>query len=141
QFREEALKLNSEPVAKFIMLKEALEQALALHDFVTAADIVDDLEATFEVGGYALRLRLLNEVAKVSKTKSPEEKAQLIEFALDLAEYAQATESIDDLPKLAVILDELAREINERELKTQKDSKTQKGMRDLKSEVANRSAD
>jgi hypothetical protein len=62
-------------------------------------------------------LHLLTEASRAAK--GPEDRLPLIHFALDLADYAQATQMIEDLPKLANMAESLARSINNKELKVQ----------------------
>jgi hypothetical protein len=97
---ETARKLQAEPTAQFVLFREAYDRAIKQDDFVAAADAIDELERTFDVDGFRSRLHLLNEA--VRGARSPDERQPLVQFALDMADYAQATQRIEDLPKLAI---------------------------------------
>ena len=69
---ETARTLKSDPVAQFVLCREAYDRAMRLEDFLTAADVVDELERTFEVDGFRFRMHLLTESAPRPKRRTSE---------------------------------------------------------------------
>jgi hypothetical protein len=112
-----AHKLASDPTAQFVLLRDAYQRAIGLDDLVTAAELIDELELNFEVDGYLIRMQLLTEASKAAR--GPEDRLPLIQFALDMADYAQSTSRIEDLTKFANMIDSLVRPLAAKDLKTQ----------------------
>ncbi|HEX5102658.1 MAG TPA: hypothetical protein VFV87_02535 [Pirellulaceae bacterium] len=111
-----ARKLKTDPVAQFVLCRQAYDRAMRLEDFITAADVIDELERGFEVEGYRLRMHLLTESARAAR--APEERMPLVLFALDLADHAIATQRPEDVGKLTNTAEGLARNIPNRDVKS-----------------------
>ena len=62
---------------------------MRLEEFVTAAEVIDELEQGFEVDGQSFRLHLVTEASRAAKT-TEDRKPPLIQFALELADHALA---------------------------------------------------
>jgi hypothetical protein len=105
--RKTARELKTEPVAQFVLWRQAYDVSLGQSDFASAADAIDELEVLFDVDGFRLRQHLLTQASQAAKR--PDERAPLIPFALDLADYAIRAQKIEELTKLANIADSLAR--------------------------------
>jgi hypothetical protein len=112
-----ARKLKSTPVAQFVLCREAYDRAMRLEQFITAADVIDELERNFEIDGYRFRMHLLTEAARAAKT--PDERFPLLQFALEMADHALATQQADDVSKLANIAESMARNLPNRDVKAQ----------------------
>jgi hypothetical protein len=117
-----ARKLQTDPVAKFVLYRESYDRAIQLDEFITAAEIIDELERSYEVDEYALRQHLLTEAARAAKT--PDERLPLVDFALEMADHALATQRPDDVTRLANLADSLARNLSARGIKSQTASRT-----------------
>ncbi|HZN34853.1 MAG TPA: hypothetical protein VFB80_13585, partial [Pirellulaceae bacterium] len=115
--RKTARELKTEPLAQFVLLRQAYDAAIGQQDFLSAADTIDDLEKVFEMDGFRLRQHLLTEASQAAK--KPEERTLLIPFALDLADFAARAQRMEELPKLANIADSLARTTADKDLKAQ----------------------
>jgi hypothetical protein len=112
-----ARKLKSDPVAQFVLCREAYDRAMRLEQFITAADVIDELERSFEIDGYRFRMHLLTEASRTAKT--PDERLALLHFAMEMADYALKTQQADEVSKLANLAEGLARNLPNREIKAQ----------------------
>jgi hypothetical protein len=110
-----ARKLKETPVAQFVLCREAYDRAMRLEQFITAAEVIDELERGFELDGYRFRMHLLTEASRTAKT--PDEKVPLLQFALEMADHALATQQADEVAKLANMAESLARNVPNREVK------------------------
>jgi hypothetical protein len=112
-----ARKLKSDPVAQFVLCREAYDRAVKQENFVLAAEVVDELERGFVVDGFRFRSHLLTESAKAAKTA--DDRAPLVFCALELADYALASERTAEVGRLVNLAEGLARNLPSRDFKTQ----------------------
>jgi len=101
---ETSRKLTNDSTARYVLCREAFERAIRFAYFESAAEAIDDLEMSFDVDGYRLRLHLLAEASRTPSSTS--KRRALIEFAFAMADYAQSADRISDIPKLVAIVEE-----------------------------------
>jgi len=106
---ETARKLKTDTTAQYALYREAFDRALRRENFATVAETIDELERTFDVDGYRLRIHLLTEASKAART--PAKRLPLVEFAFAMADHAQAADHPDEIAKLVSVIDSHARSI------------------------------
>jgi hypothetical protein len=105
--RAAANDVTSDPAIRFVLLREALTRLLALKDFSTAAEVVDQLDEEFHTDPFQLRLEVLTEVSLAAKM--PPERKAVATCVGDLVELAIARQRIDVAKKLVNIAEGQAR--------------------------------
>ena len=118
-------RLKSDHVARFVLLREAYSRLVQLKDFEPAAEVVDRLDAEFEMDPFKLRLHLLAEASAAAKL--PSERLAVVHCASELVEQAIARQRIEEANRLV--------RIAEGQAKTLGDSKLRAKMTALKLDV------
>ncbi len=113
--RTTAAKVEGDPVARYVLYREAFKQACAGNDFDAAADTLDSLEAEFESEPFAPRYELLTKLAAAAKAN--DERLIVTNGALLLLEHALALGKLEEADKLARIADTQTKIIIDKELR------------------------
>ena len=115
--RNEASKLGDDPVAKFVMLKEAYDNALGGGDYGMAEDAARELCAAFDVDLNNVVVHLLSTAAKAARTN--EARQDIAVKAVKFIEAFTAIERFDDALALAAAAESLAGRLRDTELRRQ----------------------
>ena len=110
-----AVKVEGDPVARYVLYAEAYHQACGASDILTAAETLDKLETEFEEQPFPRRFELLTKMATVAK--SSDERESLARAALELVDHALAQGKIEEADKLARIADTQTKIIIDKELR------------------------
>lgn len=109
-------RLKSDPVARFVLLREAYTRFMLLKEFAVAAEVIDRLDAEFEMEPFKLRLHWLTEASPAAKL--PAERLAVALLASDLAEQAVLRQRVGDADKLVRIAEGQAKNLNDSKLRT-----------------------
>ena len=108
-------RLKSDPVARFVLLREAYTKQVATKEFDAAAEVIDRLDAEFLMDPFKLRLHLLTEASPAAKL--PADRLAIVNCAGELAESAIARLRIDEADKLVRIAEGQAKSLNDTKLR------------------------
>lgn len=108
--------LKSDPVARFVLLREAYQRLIQLKNYPEAAKIVDRLDSEFEMEPFKLRLHLLTEASPA--TKLPKDRQAIAGCASELVELAMARGYLDEAEKFVRIAEGQAKALNDTQLRT-----------------------
>jgi hypothetical protein len=118
---QQASETKDDPVARFVLLKEAQDLARHTGDLPTALQAIELQGQHYRVDVPALKAAALAAAEKSSKT--PPELRQLIEQYLEFADTAAAADRIDLAEKAAAAAGALARKAKELALVTRSEAK------------------
>ena len=107
--------LKSDPVARFVLLREAYSRLVQLKDFPAAAEVIDRLEGEFVMDPFKLRLHMLTEASPTAKL--PADRLAIVSCASELVELAMARQRIEEADKLVRIAEGQARALNDTKLR------------------------
>jgi hypothetical protein len=108
-------KLKSDPVARFVLLREAFTRLIAQKEFTLAAEVVDRLDREFDMDPFSLRTHTLTKASESAKL--PAEKLAIVLCSADLAEAALAQQRIAEATTLVRMADGHARTLPDNQLK------------------------
>jgi hypothetical protein len=108
-------RLKSDPVARFVLLREAYTKLILAKEFETAAEVIDRLDAEFLMDPFKLRLHLLTEASPAAK--QPADRLAIVNCASELVEQAIARQRIDEADKLVRIAEGQAKSLNDTKLR------------------------
>jgi hypothetical protein len=108
-------RLKSDPVARFVLLREAYTKQVAAKEFDAAADVIDRLDAEFLMDPFKLRLHLLTEASPAARL--PADRLAIVNCAGELVERAMARLRIDEADKLVRIAEGQAKSLNDTKLR------------------------
>jgi hypothetical protein len=100
---ETAGKLHSDPTARYVLCREAFERAIEHKEFEKAAEAIDEMEETFALDGFRLRIHLLTEASRAVRNSTG--RPALVRFAFSMADYAQAADRLAELARLVAIIE------------------------------------
>lgn len=108
--------LKSDPVARFVLLREAYQRLIQLKNFPEAAKIVDRLDSEFEMEPFKLRLHLLTEASPAANL--PKDRQAIAGCASELVELAMARGYLDEAEKFVRIAEGQAKALSDSQLRT-----------------------
>jgi hypothetical protein len=108
-----ATRVENDPVACYVILREALTKALAGGDLQTALSAIDSLAGRYEVDAGKLRFAVLQSLARRAKTGNREE---LIAATVRLVDQAVAQDEYDQAERLADFTLKLARSTGDKQM-------------------------
>lgn len=113
--RNEASKLGDDPVAKFVMLKEAYDNALGGGDYGLTENVARELCGAYDVDLNNVMVHLLSTAAKSARTN--EARQDITVKAVKFIEMLTEIERFDDALALAAAVDSLAGRLRDTELR------------------------
>jgi hypothetical protein len=108
-------KLDTDPVARFVLYREAFSRLIGQRDFGRAAELVDRFDREFEMDPFTLRMHTLSKASDAAKL--PSEKLGIVLCAEELAELAQARRRSADAISLVRMADGHAKSLADVQLK------------------------
>ena len=108
-------RLKSDPVARFVLLREAYTRLVVAKEFEAAAEVIDRLETEFLMDPFKLRLHFLTEASPAAKL--PAERLAIVHCAGELVDQAIARQRIDAAEKLVRIAEGQAKSLNDTKLR------------------------
>jgi hypothetical protein len=108
-------KLKSDPVARFVLFREAFTRLIAAKQFDTAVTIVDRLDQEFALDPFTLRVHTLTKASEAARL--PADKVRIVLCASELADLAMGRQRLPEATSLARMADGQARGLPDGELK------------------------
>lgn len=108
-------KLQSDPTARFVLLREAYQRLTSAKEFATAAEIVDRLEQEFEMDPFKPRLHLLTEASAAARL--PADRLAIVLCAAELVDQAIARQRIGEADKLVRMAEGQAKTLSDGKLR------------------------
>ncbi|MDX1945629.1 MAG: hypothetical protein SFU86_09475 [Pirellulaceae bacterium] len=112
---ETADKLRSDPVARFVLLREGYGGLLKAKDYAAAAEVVDRLDREFAMDPYKLRLHVLKDAS--ANARLPGERQGIAICALELMDLATRQQRLTEAGELVRIAEAQARVLGDAPLK------------------------
>jgi hypothetical protein len=109
-------KIKSDPVARFVLLRQAYTRLIAAKDFSLAVDVVDRMERDFTVDPFQTRAHTLTEATKAGR-QTPAEKLAIVLCAADLAESAVSRQKMTEALTLARLAENLSKALQNKPLR------------------------
>ena len=109
-------KIKSDPVARFVLLRQAYTRLIAAKDFSLAVDVVDRMERDFTVDPFTTRVHTLTEASKAGR-QTPAEKLAIVLCASDLAESAVSRQKMTEALTLARLAENLSKALQNKPLR------------------------
>jgi hypothetical protein len=109
--------LKSDPVARFVLLREAYQRLVQLKNYPEAAKIVDRLDSEFEMEPFKLRLHLLTEASPAARL--PKDRQAIAGCASELVVLSMARGYLDEADKFVRIAEGQARALSDSKLRTE----------------------
>ena len=108
-------KVKSDPVARFVLFREAFTRLVAARQFDPAVEVVDRLDQEFVLDPFALRIHTLTKASETAKL--PADKLRIVLCASELADLAMRRQRLGEATTLARMADGHARGLPDGELK------------------------